>query len=710
MAIEEQRELQKGLRELTNELSSLNEKQKNVAEAVLDAAREGKSNAQLAGVASQALAGKVQEMVGKLPIIGGVLNFASALRKARKEATLRKRQEELLKKQLGLNDKQFAELKTAKKEEQLRKQETEALNNLSKELGISEDEQNELIQAQIRATESGDRLRDTINGRFISQDKIDAERNSILLKSLERTTLSNDVVAQNLIQIKEANQSAAEEVKKSQKSMVDAVTKPTKSEGSGDWGELIVDAMLETKEAIMSSVVDKGGPSASQQVEMRNEEMRSAERRHQELIGAIQNAMGGGDGAPKEESGFLGGLLKVMAAVGPMIGATIGAIGAGLAAVGAAAGPAMLGALVLGGAILVIGAGIAGAAALMGVALPVVADGLDRIQPSLKKLEELNGVKLAQAAEGIGALFFPLMGLGVGGLLAGLADAKHLGDLGVALQKYNDVDGENLAKVGEGLAPFGGGLFKFALGGAFADLINLIAGNDIKSTMSNLAEGLMAFEGLNGENLAGIGQGVSGLGGGFAKLTAGGVLDGIVKFFGGGSPLGDFATDLQAFQDKTQGIEIQRLIRLSSAVGILGDTVKKFSELEQGFFSAFGFKQLGADLEQFADYLDDGEIDTIERATKAMDKFKNILSKNSTAETGSNISPGRSVIDARRSRTMEMDETFSENQDMRTSPAPSVLNAPNNVQNISNNSQSISQPIPIIDQSASHRRLARNDF
>jgi len=93
-----------------------------------------------------------------------------------------------------------------------------------------------------------------------------------------------------------------------------------------------------------------------------------------------------------------------------------------------------------------------------------------------------------------------------------------------------------------------------------------------------------------------------------------------------------------------------------------------------------------------------------------MDKFKNILSKNSTAETGSNISPGRSVIDARRSRTMEMDETFSENQDMRTSPAPSVLNAPNNVQNISNNSQSISQPIPIIDQSASHRRLARNDF
>lgn len=106
--------------------------------------------------------------------------------------------------------------------------------------------------------------------------------------------------------------------------------------------------------------------------------------------------------------GLFGNMFK---GVGKGIGGALTALAAGLSAFGKA-GPAVLkGAAVIAAVIPIIGAGIAGATWIMGKALPTFAEGL-------AAFEDLNGDNLAKVGDGV-------MRLGAG--LAGMAAAK-IGD------------------------------------------------------------------------------------------------------------------------------------------------------------------------------------------------------------------------------------------------------------------------------------------
>ena len=108
-----------------------------------------------------------------------------------------------------------------------------------------------------------------------------------------------------------------------------------------------------------------------------------------------------------------GGGARAAGNAGKGIGSFIGNMGSGLME-GAAAGlkafanpKILLGATILSGSIAIIAAGVAGATALMGLALPLFADGL-------ASFADIDGANLVQVAKGIGAVGVAIAAFGAG--------------------------------------------------------------------------------------------------------------------------------------------------------------------------------------------------------------------------------------------------------------------------------------------------------
>ena len=144
-------------------------------------------------------------------------------------------------------------------------------------------------------------------------------------------------------------------------------------------------------------------------------------------IGDMIMGGGGGGGAAggavgKAAGGGLAATGKGIGALGKGIGKGIGGVFKGLAAgLTAFANPAILvGAAIFSGAIVLIGGAIAAATALMGLALPVFAEGMEKFQ-------ELDGKKLIDVGKGIGLIGVAMAAMGAGSVVGAVGNV--LGNL-----------------------------------------------------------------------------------------------------------------------------------------------------------------------------------------------------------------------------------------------------------------------------------------
>ena len=140
-------------------------------------------------------------------------------------------------------------------------------------------------------------------------------------------------------------------------------------------------------------------------------------------IPVVGKLMGGGDKAaklagqsPGAKAGSAGKKFgEVIGNIGKGLGKGIEGILRGLAmGLSAFSNPKiLLGAAILAGSIVVIGAGIAAAVAIIATSLPLFAR-------NMKKFEDLDGKKLLEVAEGIGAIGIAMMKMGGGGIAGGI--------------------------------------------------------------------------------------------------------------------------------------------------------------------------------------------------------------------------------------------------------------------------------------------------
>jgi len=193
------------------------------------------------------------------------------------------------------------------------------------------------------------------------------------------------------------------------------------------------------------------------------------------------------DASDKKSLGLLGGLFGLVGGLGRGIGMGMSGLAKGLIAF---ANPAiLLGAGILGGAIVAIGAGISGAAWISGKLLPTFVEGMAHF-------EDLDGKKLIDAGKGIGAVGAGMAVFGVGGAAAGIGNiVSNLSDGLVNLfggktpfdkllefQKYDfDKDkiqnnSEAMVAYGKAMAAFGGGSTLEGIGSAVSAIGNGIAG------------------------------------------------------------------------------------------------------------------------------------------------------------------------------------------------------------------------------------------
>ncbi|MBT5799076.1 MAG: hypothetical protein HOI17_04455, partial [Alphaproteobacteria bacterium] len=187
------------------------------------------------------------------------------------------------------------------------------------------------------------------------------------------------------------------------------------------------------------------------------------------------------------------GLGQSIANVGKGIGKGLGGIIAGFFS--AFNNPAVLtGAGIFAASVVAASAGIGISSAILGVSLPILAEGL-------KSFEGIDGMNLAKVAGGMAAL-------------------------------------------GGGLAAFGAGAAVGAVGGTIAGLLDLLPGKSPLEKLKEFADadiGDVAKITSNAEAMVAFGAAMAAYGGGQAVAGAGGLMEGIGSFvnwaFGGDSPL-----------------------------------------------------------------------------------------------------------------------------------------------------------------------------
>ena len=199
------------------------------------------------------------------------------------------------------------------------------------------------------------------------------------------------------------------------------------------------------------------------------------------------NASGPRGGRPGRQAGR----------AGAGIGNFIGQMGAGVmkgAATGLkafAAPQILLGAAILSGSIAIIAAGVAGATALMGLALPLFAEGL-------ASFADIDGENLVQVAKGIGAvgLAFAAFGTGavvgaIGNTIANLLDALPGKSPLEKLKEFAsaDLNTQNIINNAEAMV-------------AYSDAMKGFDGGPGASVFNTLKAGLVEFLGGNSDPLA----------------------------------------------------------------------------------------------------------------------------------------------------------------------------------------------------------------
>ena len=204
-----------------------------------------------------------------------------------------------------------------------------------------------------------------------------------------------------------------------------------------------------------------------------------------------------GDGIQNLLKGIAKGFAefgKTVGEIGKGIGKGLGGILEGLAkGLGAFANPQILiGAGILSGAIVVIGAGIAGATWIIGKALPTFAEGM-------QKFAELDGDNLIQVGKGIGAIGLAMTAMGVGsavgavgGMLGGLAEGITSLFGGKTpfdkLQEFSqlNIDAPKVEANANAVVAYSKAMASLGAGGAVGSLGNLV---------SSVADGLSKFFG-----------------------------------------------------------------------------------------------------------------------------------------------------------------------------------------------------------------------
>ena len=356
-------------------------------------------------------------------------------------------------------------------------------------------------------------------------------------------------------------------------------------------------------------------------------------------------ATGGGGGI----AGKLGGALK---GIGGAIG---GALGSVLAAfIAAFANPAIIaGALVLAVALPALGLALGGFVATLGMAAKFGFDALAEAFPpfanSIKSFEELDGDRLIQTGLGMTALAAGMAAFGAGTAVAGLGSLVGgitegiVGLFGgddplekmLKFQEYN-FDAVRIKNNADAMIAYSGAMAAAGAGSAVSGLGSLVGG--IASgivglfggdtpldkmlefqeyefdavRIKNNADAMVAYGGAMAS--MGAGQAAEGLG-----SLVGGIASGIVGLFGGKDDPLDKMLKFQEYKFDVAKIKnnadaIQQLAKATANIG-------KPSE---------GLKDLGSGLEEFADYLDDGEIDTIDKAAGAISKLREVIGKKVT--------------------------------------------------------------------------------
>lgn len=370
-------------------------------------------------------------------------------------------------------------------------------------------------------------------------------------------------------------------------------------------------------------------------------------------VGKVGKAVGQGAG------GLLSGFVMAMGNPGMLKAAGIFAVVLPLVGVG------------IGGFIAAVSAGIAAASWIMGKALPTLAEGMERLQPALKSFEELDGDKLSAAAGGMESMLSGLASVGVGGLVSELADVDGLSKLAQTMKEFEEIDGAKLQLIGPAMTELGKGLGATGLGSIVGSIGKLFGGDGPEEQFKSAARGLMAFSEVDGDKIAKVGPAIGQLGPGIKALSeSGGFLEGIgksfAKFFGvaddpisnvrkfevlgepetaaklqtAGSAVRSLADGLKSFSDvDTKGFEkistaITPLTQMADAVAkvgpdfgiIMNKTFKSFHHLQgletiKWSLLGQGLEKFGKGLEEFADYIDDGEIKTISEASIAIERF-----------------------------------------------------------------------------------------
>jgi hypothetical protein len=325
----------------------------------------------------------------------------------------------------------------------------------------------------------------------------------------------------------------------------------------------------------------------------------------------------------------------------------------------------------LAGFVAAIGAGFGLAAAAVGKGLEVLNKPLKGFSGSLKSFEDLDAQTLAEVGNGLGAFFDGLPGLG--GMMITVPDG--LDDLADSLVKMNDVNAEKLKIIGPAVEEMGKGLMAAGLGEVFSSIAGALGsdGGGIEGQMTSLANGFRQFKDINVDDVAKIGPAVRNLGLGLKSAAdsdgfgnaLGSIVKGIGSFFGAEEEdpiemfkrfavlgegevgtqlenagkslaglgqglsalnnldtdnLGDFADSiLPPLTKLTKAFDSEVFkIQGNNPVGSLVGGLAKLRELEdlKGIKIKTNLEAIGEGLDDFADSINDGEIETLAEYVK----------------------------------------------------------------------------------------------
>jgi hypothetical protein len=388
--------------------------------------------------------------------------------------------------------------------------------------------------------------------------------------------------------------------------------------------------------------------------------------------GATGAAGGGAGGGRSRASGSGGGQM------GGMIGKFFGGLAGGALAgfIMALGNAAVLKAAAIFAAVLpLIGVALGGFIAAFGKLASFGLDALGETFPpfvnGLKKFEDLDGQKLSLVGNGLEAFFDGLPGLS--GMMVTIPDG--LDDLADSLIKMNDVNAEKLKVIGPAVEEMGRGLMAAGLGEVFSSIAGALGSDSggIEGQMTSLANGFRQFKDINADDVAKIGPAVRDLGLGLKAAAdsdgfgnaLGGIIKGIGSFFGAEEedPIemfkrfavlgqGEVGSQLEAAGQSLAGLGqglsalnnldtdtlgnfaddiLPPLTKLTSAfdsevfkirgndpMGSFVGGLAKLKELEglNGNAIKTNLEGIGGGLDEFADYLDDGEIQTLAEYVK----------------------------------------------------------------------------------------------